>query len=147
MLGGFTQDGWGFGIVTDAGHQFHVLAFYAVQVLMWRRAGRPSPDLAVHCPRSSHLYGTTGKLHLERARVERLGRVPEEAMGPPPEHDYARRESRRVTIGDVGLSSAFGYDAWNHFVIPGPKFVFPAPSGEPLDPDEPDQRPGPDDRR
>ena len=23
-LGGFTQDGWGFGIVTDAGHRFHV---------------------------------------------------------------------------------------------------------------------------
>jgi hypothetical protein len=145
-LGGFAQDGWGFGIVTDAGHQLHVLAFYAVQVLLWRRAERPSPALAVHCPRSSHLYGTTGKLHLERARVERLGRVPEEAIGPPPEPDDARRESRRVTIAGVGLSRAFGYDAWNHFVIPGPKFVFPAPSGRPLDPDEPDQRRGPDDR-
>jgi hypothetical protein len=115
-------------------------------VLLWRRAERPSPALAVHCPRSSHLYGTTGKLHLERARVERLGHVPEEAIGPPPEPDDARRESRRVTIAGVGLSRAFGYDAWNHFVIPGPKFVFPAPSGRPLDPDEPDQRRGPDDR-
>jgi hypothetical protein len=54
-LGGFTQDGWGFGIVTDAGHQFHVLAFYAVQVLKWRRPERPSPELAVHCPRASLL--------------------------------------------------------------------------------------------
>ena len=48
-----------------------------------------------------------GKLHLERARVERLSQVPEEAMGPPPKPDYAGRESRRVTIADVGLSSAF----------------------------------------
>jgi hypothetical protein len=83
-LGGFTQDGWGFGIVTEAGHQFHVLAYYAVQVLKWRRAERPSPELAVHCPRSPWHYGTTRKLHLERSGVERLGRAPDEAIGPPP---------------------------------------------------------------
>ncbi len=44
-LGGFTQDGWGFGLVTDAGHHYHVLAYYATQVLKWRRAERPSPSL------------------------------------------------------------------------------------------------------
>ncbi len=145
-LGGFTQDGWGFGVVTDAGHQFHVLAFYAVQVLMWRRAERPSPELAVHCPRTEHLYGTTGKLHLERARVERLGRVPKEAIGTPPEPGYARRESRRVTIAGAGLSSAFGYDAWNHFVIPA-EVRLPCTLGNATRPDEADQRSDPHDRR
>jgi len=143
----FTADGWGFGIVTDAGHQFHVLAFYAVQVLKWRRSERPSVDLAERCPRAHHHYGTIGKLHLKRARIERLGRVPEAAMGSPPDPDYTRRESRRAVTREIGLSGAFGYDAWNRWVLPGPKYVIPAPSGEPLDPDEPDQRPGPDDPR
>lgn len=142
----FRPDGWGFGIVTDAGHCFRVLAFYAVQVLMWRRSERPSVDLAAHCPRAPHYYGTIGKVHLRRARVERLGRVPEEAMGPPPEPEYAVQMSRKAAIGDIGLSGAFGYDAWNRWVLPGPKFVFSPPSGSPLDPDEPDQRPAPDDR-
>ncbi len=144
-LGGFTQDGWGFGIVTEAGHHYHVLAYYAVQVLKWRRAERPSPELAVHCPRSAHHYGTISKLHLKRARVERLGRVPDEALGPPPEPDVARRSSRRAALKDITLTDAFGLDAWNRRVWSELKFVFPAPSGAPLDPDEPDQRPGPDD--
>jgi hypothetical protein len=143
----FTPDGWGFGIVTDAGHRFHVLAFYAVQVLKWRRRERPSPELAIHCPRAPHHYGTMGKVHLRRTRVERLGPVPEAAIGPPAAPDYAARMSRKVAVGDIGLSGAFGYDAWNRWVLPGPKFVFPPPSGTPLDPDEPDQRPGPDDQR
>jgi hypothetical protein len=142
-LGGFTQDGWGFGIVTEAGHHYHVLAYYAVQVLKWRRAERPSPELAAHCPRSAHQYGTISELHLKRARVERLGRVPDEALGPPPEPDVARQSSRRAALEDIGLSGAFGLDAWNRRIWPDPKFVFPAPSGAPLDPDEPDQRPGP----
>jgi hypothetical protein len=142
-LGGFKQDGWGFGIVTDAGHQFCVFAFYAVQVLKWRRVERPSPDLAIQCPRGFHHYGTIGKMHLRRARVERIGRVPEEAIGPPPEPGYAERMSRKAVLGGVGLSGAFGYDAWNHWVLPGPKFMFPPPLGNPLDPDDPDQRPGP----
>ena len=145
-LGGFNHDGWGFGVVTDAGHQFHVLAFYAVQVMKWRREQRPSLDLAVHCPRSPHQYGTIRNLHLKRAQVERIGSLPEAAMAPPPEGAYAQREARRVVVWDVGLSSAFGYDAWNHFVVPGPKFVVPAPSGTPLDADEPDQRPGASDQ-
>jgi hypothetical protein len=79
-LGGFTQDGWGFGIVTEAGHHYQVLAYYAVQVLKWRREERPTPALAVHCPRSPYLYGTIDTLRLTRARVERLGRVPDEAL-------------------------------------------------------------------
>jgi hypothetical protein len=141
-LGGFRQDGWGFGIVTAAGHHYRVLAYYAVQVLKWRRAERPSPELAVHCPRSAHCYGTINELHLKRARVERLGRVPAEALGPPPEPDVGRRSSRRAALEDLGLSDAFGLDAYNRSVWPDLKFVFPAPSGAPLDPDEPDQRPG-----
>ncbi len=141
-LGGFTQDGWGFGIVTAAGHDYHVLAYYAVQVLKWRRAERPSPELAVHCPRSAHHFGTIDSLHLKRARVERLGRVPDEAIGPPPEPDVARRSARRAVLEDIGLSAAFGLDAWNTF-WQDLKFAFPAPLGTPLDPDEPDQRPAP----
>jgi hypothetical protein len=142
-LGGFTQDGWGFGIVTEAGHHYHVLAYYAVQVLKWRRAERPSPELAVHCPRSTYRYGTINKLHLTRVRVERIGRVPDEALGPPPEPHVGRRSSRRAALEDIGLSGVFGLDAWNSSVWPGLKFTFPAPSGTPLDPDEPDQRPRP----
>jgi hypothetical protein len=61
----------------------HVLAYYAVQVLKWRWAERPSPELAVHCPRSAHHYGTIDKQHLKRARIERLGRVSDEAMAAP----------------------------------------------------------------
>jgi hypothetical protein len=141
-LGGFTQDGWGFGIVTEAGHHYHVLAYYAVQVLKWRRPERPSPELAMHCPRSAYHYGTISKLHLKRCRVERLSRVPDEAMGPPPEADVAHRSARRAALEDIGLSGAFGLDAWNSSVWPELKFEFPAPSGGPLDPDEPDQRPG-----
>jgi hypothetical protein len=84
-LGGFTQNGWGFGIVTEAGHHYQVLAYYAVQVLRWRRPERPSPELAAHCARSTHRYGTFSELHLERTRVERLGRAPDAALGPPPD--------------------------------------------------------------
>jgi hypothetical protein len=102
-LGGFTQDGWGFGIVTAAGHHYDVLAWYAVQVLKWRRAERPSPELAVHCPRSAYHYGTISELHLKRARVERLGLVPDAALGPPPEPDIARRSARRAALEDIGL--------------------------------------------
>lgn len=141
-LGGFTQDGWGFGIITDAGHHYRVLAYYAVQVLKWRRSERPSPALAPHCPRSAHHYGTINELHVKRARVERIGRVPDDALGPPPEPDAARRESRRAVLLDIGLTGAFGLDAWNRW-MPDLKFCFPAPSGRPLNPDEPDQRPGP----
>jgi hypothetical protein len=146
-LGGFNQDGWGFGIVTDAGHHFQVFAFYAVQVLKWRRTERPSPDSAIHCPRAPHHYGTIQELHLQRARVERLGCVPAAAMGPPPDPEDAERMSRKAVLVGVGLSTAFGYDAWNHWVLPGKKFVFPPPSGRPLDPGEPDQRPSPYDQR
>lgn len=141
-LGGFTQDGWGFGIVTEAGHYYDVLAYYAVQVLKWRRAERPSPELAVHCPRSAHHYGTLKMLHLKRRRVERLGRVPDEALGPPLNPALARQNARRAALEDIGLTDVFGLDAWNNSVWPELKFVFPAPSGAPLDPDEPDQRPG-----
>lgn len=140
-LGGFKQDGWGFGIVTEAGHHYQVLAYYAVQVLKWRRSERPTPDLAIHCPRADYHYGTINALHLKRTKVERLGPVPDVAIGPPPAPDEARRRARRAVLRDIGLSAAFGFDAWNTWA--GVKFAFPAPSGTPLDPDEPDQRPEP----
>jgi hypothetical protein len=112
-----------------------------VQVLKWRRAERPTPAIAVHCPRSPYLYGTINEVRLTRARVERLGRVPDEALGPAPAPDEARQQSRRAVLRDIGLSRAFGLDAWNTWA--GVKFAFPAPSGTSLDPDEPDQRPEP----
>jgi hypothetical protein len=142
-LGGFKQDGWGFGIVTEAGHHYHVLAYYAVQVLKWRRPERPTLELAVHCPRAPHHYGTFNELHMKRTKVERLGSVPDEALGPAPAPDEALRRSRRAVLKDIGLSAAFGVDAWNTWG--GVKFATPAPSGTPLDPDEPDQRPEPKD--
>lgn len=142
-LGGFTQDGWGFGIVTAAGHQFHVLACYAIEVLKWRRAERPSPELAVHCTRTPWRFGTMKKLHLERTRAARLGRVPDAAIGPAPEPETMARSARRAVTRGIGLSSAFGIDAWNLWGGHEPKFSVPAPSGIPLDPDEPDQRIGP----
>jgi hypothetical protein len=69
--------------------------------------------------------------------------VPDEALGPPPEPEAARRGARRAALEEIGLSGAFGLDAWNSWVEPDLKFVFEAPSGRPLDPDEPDQRPEP----
>jgi hypothetical protein len=141
-LGGFNQDGWGFGIVTDAGHQFQVLAYYAVQVLKWRRPERPSIELAEHCARSEHAYGTMTELHVARARVERLGQAPPEALGPAPHPDVARRSARRATLEDLGIWDAFGLDAFNSSIWPARKFPHPALSGTPIDPDEPDQRPG-----
>ena len=127
-LGGFKQDGWGFGVVTEAGHEFYVLAYYAVQVLKWRRAERPSPELAVHCPRAPYRYGTMSKLHLSRTRAERLGRVPDEAIGPPPEPEDARRMRRRAVLQNIGLSSAFGLDAWNLWAG-DVKFLYPCALG------------------
>jgi hypothetical protein len=127
----FQQDGWGFGIITDAGHEYGVFAYYAMQVLMWRRPERPSVELAAHCRRSSHYYGTVGKRALEHLRVERLGKVPPEALGPAPDRQNSRKS---------GLQ--FGLDAFNHQTWNFRKFRYPPPSGEPLDPEEPDQRPG-----
>ena len=44
---------------------------------------------------------------------------------------------------DITLAAMLGLDAWNSTIWPGLKFPLPAPSGTPLDPDEPDQRPDP----
>jgi hypothetical protein len=127
----FRPDGWGFGIITDAGHEYGAFAYYALQVLMWRRPERPSVELAAHCPRSDHYYGAVGKSALEKLRVERLGKVPPEALGPAPD----RRSSSKSGL-EFGLD-AFNRQCWNFL-----KFPHPAPSGAPLDPEEPDQRPG-----
>jgi hypothetical protein len=142
-LGAFTPDGWGFGIITGAGHHFQVLAYYVAVVLKWRRPERPSSEIAVHCPRSAHRYGTLSALHMKRVRLERIGRVLDAALGPPPDPKEARKKSRRAALEDIPLAAMLGLDAWNHMIWPGLKFPVPAPSGTPLDPDEPDQRPDP----
>lgn len=138
----FEPDGWGFGIVSAVGHLYGVLAFHSVQALRWRRKERPSPEFAARCPRSEHHYGTMTEQHFSGLRIERLGAVPPAALGPPQDPELALRESRKAALENFGLSRAFGWDAFNNSVWPGPKFMFSAPSAEPMDPDEPDQRPG-----
>lgn len=141
LLGGFNQDGWGFGVVSDAGHQFGVLAYHAVRALMWRRPERPTPELAAHCRRSGDHYGTLTEQRMRRLGIERIGRVSDEALGAPPDPFVRERQARRVTLENIGLDEPFGLDAFNS-IGPGTKFPFAPPSRQPLDPDEPDQRPG-----
>jgi hypothetical protein len=140
--GKFKQDGWGFGIVGDAGHLYGVLAYHAVQALKLRRAERPAAGLAEHCPRSEHLYGKITPEAVTNLRVESLGPVAQAALGPPFDPEMAQRDARKAALVDGGLPPAFSLDAFNNAVWPGPKFMFMAPSGTPLDPNEPDQRPG-----
>ena len=142
LLGGFEQDGWGFGIVSHVGHHYGVLAYYAVQALKWRRPERPCREPAAHCARSEPHYGTMAPLHFDRLKIERLGIVDPEALGPPRDPHAAERKSRKAALENVGLSRAFGWDAFNHSVFPGPKFMFSAPSPVPFHPEDPDQRPG-----
>jgi len=133
----FEQDGWGFGIVSDIGHLYGVLAFHAVQALRWRDSQRPSIGQAVHCARSEHLYGRITEEHVATVGIERLGTVPEEALGPPLHPASFESDRRKAALRDGGLPRAFGWDAFNHSIIPGPKFMFAAPSPMPLDPDDP----------
>ncbi|MDF3073492.1 MAG: hypothetical protein K0S54_1159 [Alphaproteobacteria bacterium] len=141
-LGGFTQDGWGFGVVAEAGHQFHVLAYYAIRVLQWRRPARPAAELAVHCRSSDNYYGTLSRLHLQRAKVERLGRAPPAALAPTAESAWDRRQARDAVLRNLSVTGNFGMDAWNTWWSHA-KFPHDPPSGRPLDPGEPDQRPPP----
>lgn len=127
----FRQDGWGLALVTGAGHEYGAFARYTMQMLMWRRPERPTLELAARCRRSDHYYGEIGKRALDYLRIERLGRLPAEALGPPPEPRKLRKNGL-----DFGLD-AFNHQAWNFL-----KFPYPPPSDEPLDPHEPDQRPG-----
>jgi hypothetical protein len=142
-LGGFTQDGWGFGVVAEAGYQFHVLAYYAIRTLKYRRPEKPSSELAVHCRASDTYYGTLSKLHLQRAKVERLGRVPSAMLPPAPEPAWDRRQARDAVLRNLSVTGNFGMDAWNTWWSQT-KFPHDAPSGTPLDPDAPDQRPRPE---
>lgn len=127
----FQPDGWGLAIVTGTGHAYGVFATYAMQVLMWRRPERPTVERAAHCRRSDHYYGEVSKRALDYLRVERLGKVPPEALGPPPEPRTSRKDGLQFDL------DAFNRQCWNFL-----KFPHPAPSGTPLDPGEPDQRPG-----
>ena len=138
----FKQDGWGFGIVSDVGHLYGVLAYHAVQALKWRRPDRPSPEFAARCPRSEHFYGRITPEHVAEVKIERLGIVPDEALGPPLDPKTVDADRRKAALRDGGLPGAFGLDAFNNSVWPGPKFMFLAPSAETLDDGEPDQRPG-----
>ena len=129
--GGFKQDGWGFAIVTDTLHEYGVFAKYAVQMLMWRRPERPTLEVAAHCRRSHHAYGTISKRHVENMGIERIGKAPPDALGPPPNPQFADHRGIEWHL------DAFNKLCWNFL-----KFPIPAPSGTPIDPDEPDQRPG-----
>jgi hypothetical protein len=129
VLGGFRPDGWGFGVITGTAHEYGVFARYTMQALMWRRPERPSAELAVHCRRSVNHYGGMSQRGIDSLQVERLGKAPAEAIAPWPDSHNVRRS---------GLP--FGLDAINRFSEC--KFPHPAPSGTPLDPDEPDQRGG-----
>lgn len=125
----FEQDGWGLAVIKGSGHEYGVYAYYVAQVLMWRRAGRPTLDDVAHCRRSAHYRGAFSKHSIAYHRVEMLGKVSPEALGPLP---------RPENIYSSGIP--LGLDAFNRFYEP--KFPLPAPSGTPIDPDEPDQRPG-----
>lgn len=133
LLGGFRQDGWGFGIVSDVGHLYGVLAYHSVQALKWRQPERPSREEAASCARSEHHYGTMQQIHFDRLKIERLGIVEPSAMGPPHDPEISRKAARKAALEDIGLSKAFGWDAHNHAVWPGPKFMFAAPSPGPGD--------------
>ena len=138
----FKQDGWGFGIVSDVGHLYGVLAYHSVQALKWRQPGQPSPALAAQCARSEHFYGRITPQDVEAIGIERLGIVPEEALGPPLDPKTVEADRRKAALREPDLPRAFGLDAYNNSVWPGPKFMFLAPGKAPVDPDEPDQRPG-----
>lgn len=135
--GGFKQDGWGFGIVTDVGHVFGVLAFHAVQALKWRKPDRPSIALAVHCARSEHHYGRITPDDVAALQIESIGIVAPEAMGPPLNPATVERDRRKAALLEPDLPRAFDWDAFNHAVAPGPKFMFKAPRPLPLDPEDP----------
>lgn len=135
-LGGFKRDGWGFGIVSAVGHHYGVLAWHSVQALKWRRPERPTPEAAVHCARSEHHYGTMTQQHFDRLKLERLGHVRPEALGPPQDPMDALKQSRKAALENFGLSKAFGWDSHSHHVWPGPKFMFAAPAPLPVGPDD-----------
>jgi hypothetical protein len=124
----FQQDGWGFGVITAAGHDYGVFAYYAMRNLMWRSAERPTLADAAHCRRSYHSGGALTAEGAEFIGVEKIGRVGADVLGPPPDHWWK-----------VGLR--FGLDAFNSFSEE--KFGHPPASGMDLFPDEPDQRPLP----
>lgn len=142
LLGGFQQNGWGFGIVSSVGHHYGVLAYHSIQALKWRHTGRPSGEAAAHCPRSEHHYGTMTPLHFSRLRIERLGSAPPIALGPPQDPEIALVKSRKAALENIGLSKAFGWDAAHHRVWPGPKFMFSAPVPRSVDHPDPGQRVG-----
>jgi hypothetical protein len=85
MPGGrFEQDGWGLAVIKGSGHEYGVFAYYVAQMLMWRRLERPTLDDVAHCRRSAHYRGGFSKNAIAYHRVERLGKVSPEALGPLP---------------------------------------------------------------
>ena len=125
----FRQDGWGFGVITAAQHDYGVFAHYAMRHLMWRRADRPTVSDAPNCRRSYHYGGGLSRKYLEFVGVEKIGQVGPDVLGPPPEHWWK-----------IGLN--FGLDAFNSFSEK--KYGYPPASGVDMFPDEPDQRPIPE---
>jgi hypothetical protein len=129
IMGGFEQDGWGFGIVSHAGYRYGVLPFYAVQILLWRNPDRPAAELAIHCRRSEHQFGEVTQADLDRMQMEHLGHTPDGAVSP---------SLSKVPMRLRGIE--WGLDAMNRHQANFLKFPHPAPSATPIDADAPDQR-------
>ena len=127
--GRFEQDGWGFAVIKDVGHEYGVFAYFVGQILMWRRPQRPMLADAAHCRRSSHYRGGMSKNDLRHYRIEKLGKLSPEELGPMPKPENVYRSGFSLSL-----------DAFNRFSEK--KFPFPALSDTPIDPDAPDQRPG-----
>jgi hypothetical protein len=125
----FQPDGWGFGVITAAGHDYDVFAHYAIRHLMWRSTERPTLKDSPRCRRSYHYGGGLSQRRLEFVGVQKIGQVGPDVLGPPPEHWWT-----------IGLN--FGLDAFNSFSEK--KYGYPPASGVDMFPEEPDQRPLPD---
>lgn len=124
----FEPDGWGFGVIVAAGHDYGVFAYYVIQHFMWRSAERPTLADAVNCRRSYFYGGGATLAGIEFKRIERIGKVDPKVLPPRPEHWWK-----------IGLHLSL--DAFNSFS--DTKYRYPPVSGVDMFPDEPDQRPLP----
>lgn len=116
----FSADGFGLAIVVHAAHEFGFLAAYGVQVLKWERPERPDAQVAVRCARSRVELGTTSKRHLARSRVEIVGRVPQEVLGPAIDPNIYGARARSVALNRIDLSNAFIVSNHRRYSFPFP---------------------------
>ena len=85
---------------------------------------RPTLADAAHCRRSSHYRGGMSKNDLRHYRIEKLGKLSPEELGPMPKPENVYRSGFSLSL-----------DAFNRFSEK--KFPFPALSDTPIDPDPP----------